>query len=102
MLHVKEENALEQALHMNIDTPVEVPTGKIEDLTPRPTKQDEVRRSPLRKAFERSQKVEINGLLDVGCFKVVVDEKYVRKARKVVGLGFDGCTRTRATNTETV
>ena len=69
---------------MDIDASVEMPTGKIQDLPPPPTTQEEVRRSPFRKAFEHSQKVELNGLLAVGCFKVV-DEKDMPKGRKVVG-----------------
>ena len=83
-LHVKQESTLEQALQVDIETSVERPTGKIQDLPPPPTKQEEVRRSPFRKAFEHSQKVELNGLLAVGCFKVV-DEKDVPKGRKFVG-----------------
>ena len=43
-----------------------------------------MRRSPFRKAFEHSHKVELNGLLTVGCFKVV-DKKYMPKGRKGVG-----------------
>ena len=58
-----------------------MPIGKMQDLPPPPTTQEEVRRSPFRKAFEHSQKVELNGLLAVGCFKVV-DEKDVPKCRK--------------------
>ena len=56
----------------------------MQDLPPSPTTQEEVRRSVFRNAFGHSQKVELNGLLGVGCFKVV-DEKYVPKGRKVVG-----------------
>ena len=83
-LHAEEENTLEQALQVDIEASVEMPTGKIQDLPPPPTTQEEVRRSPFRKAFEHSQKVELNGLLAVGCFKVV-DEKDMPKGRKVVG-----------------
>ena len=68
---------------MNIEASVEMPTGKMQYLSPPPTTQEEVRRSPFRKAFEHSQKVELNGLLAVGCFKVV-DEKDLPKGRKVV------------------
>ena len=53
-LHVKEENTLEQALQVDIGASVEMPTGKIQDLPPPPTTQEEVRRSPFRKAFELS------------------------------------------------
>ena len=83
-LHVEEENTLERALRVDIETSVEMPTGKMQDLPPPPTTQEEVRRSPFRKAFELSQKVELNGLLAVGCFKVV-DEKDMPKGRKVIG-----------------
>ena len=41
-----------------------------------------MRRSLFRKAFEHSQKVELNRLLGVRCFKVV-DEKYVPKGWNV-------------------
>ena len=61
-----------------------MPTGKMQSLQPPPTMHEEVRRSPFRKTFKHSQKVELNGLLDVGCFQVV-DEKDVPKGRKVVG-----------------
>ena len=83
-LHVEEENTLEQALQVDIEASVEMPTGKMQDLPPPPTTQEEVRRSPFRKAFGHSQKVELNELLAVGCFKVA-DEKDVPKGRKVVG-----------------
>ena len=83
-LHVEEENTLEQALQVDIEASVEMPTGKMQDLPPPPTTQEEVRRSPFRKTFENSQKVELNGLLAVGWFKVV-DEKDVAEGRKVVG-----------------
>ena len=83
-LHVEEENTSEQALQVDIEASVEMPTGKIQNLPPPPTTQEEVRRSPFRKTFEHSQKVELNGLLAVGCSKVV-DEKDMPKGRKVVG-----------------
>ena len=83
-LHVEGENTLEQALQEDIEASVEMPTGKMQGLTPPPTTQEEVRRSTFRKAFEHSQKVELNGLLVVGWFKVV-DEKDMPKGRKVVG-----------------
>ena len=67
-LHVEEEKTLEQALQVDIEASVEVPTGKMQDIPPPPKTQKEVRRSPFRKAFEHSQKVELNGLLAVGCF----------------------------------
>ena len=83
-LHVEEENTLEQALQLDIEASVEMPTWKMQDLPPPPATQEEVRRSPFRKAFEHSQKGDLNGLLAVGCFKVV-DEKDIPKGRKVVG-----------------
>ena len=101
-LHVEEENTLEQALQVDIEASVETPTRKIQDLPPPPTTQEEVRRSPFRKAFEHSQKLELNRMLDVGCFKVV-DEKDVPKGRKVVrsqwvhtckGDGHENCLKT--------
>ena len=74
---------------MDIETSVETSTGKIQDLPPPPTAQDEVRRSPFRKVFEHSQKVRLNGLLDVGCFQVVdeKDEKDVPKRREYQSVG---------------
>ena len=83
-LRVEEDNTLEQAIQVGIEASVEMPTGKMQDLSPPPTTQEELRRSLFRKAFEHSQKVELNGLLNVRCFKVV-DEKNWPKGRKVVG-----------------
>ena len=65
-LHVEVENTLEQALQVDIEASVEMPTGKMEDLPPPPTTQEKVRRSPFRKVFDYSQNVELNGLLAVG------------------------------------
>ncbi|CAM9779247.1 unnamed protein product, partial [Ascophyllum nodosum] len=59
--------------------------GKLQDLPPPPTRQAELLRSLLRKAFELSQRVEINGLLDFGCFAPVDGEK-VPKGRKIFPL----------------
>ena len=50
---------------------VERPTGKIQDLPPSQTTHEEVLRSPFRKVFEHSQKVELNRSFEVGCFNVV-------------------------------
>ena len=75
---------MEQALQVDIETSVEIPTGKMQDLSPPPKTQEYVRRSPFCKAFEHSQKVELNELLAVGCFKIV-DENDTPKGRKVVG-----------------
>ena len=83
-LHVEEKNTLEQALLVNIKASVGMPTGKMHDLPPPQTTQEEVRRSSTRKAFEHSQKVALNGLLDVGCF-IYMNENDVAKGRKVVG-----------------
>ena len=83
-LHVEEKNTSEQALQVDIEASVEIPTGKKQDLPLPPTTQEKVRRLPFWKAFEHSLKVELNGLLDAGCFKVVY-EKDVPKARQVVG-----------------
>ena len=57
--------------------------GKIQDLPPPPTTQAKLLRPPFRKAFELSQRVEIKGLLDVGCFAPVGREKDP-KGRKIV------------------
>ena len=103
-LHVEEENTLEQALQVDIEASVEMPTGTMQDLPPPPTTQEEVRRSPCCKAFEQSHKVELNGLLTVGCFKVV-DEKGMPKGRKDVGSrwvytykgdGHENCLKTKS------
>ena len=96
-LHVEEENTLEQALQVDIEAYIEMPTGKMQNLPPPPTTRAEVHRSPFGKAFEHSQKVELNGLLAVGCFKVV-DEKDMPKGQKVVGSRW--CIRTRAMDME--
>ena len=56
-LHVEEENTLEQALQVDIEASVEMPTGKMQDLPPPPTTPEEVRRSPFFKAFEHSQRL---------------------------------------------
>ena len=96
-LHVDRENALEQALLVDIEASVEMPTGKMQNLPPPPTTQEEVRHLPFRKAFEHSQKIELNGLLDVGCSKVL-EEKDVPKVGKLSDL--DGCKRTRAMDME--
>ena len=75
---------MEQSLQVDIEASVEMLTGKMQDLPPPLTTQKEVRRLPFCKAFEHSQTVEFNGLLAVGCFKVV-DEEDMPKGRKVVG-----------------
>ena len=60
-----------------------MPTAKVEDLPPPPTTQAELLRSPFRKAFELSQRVEIESLLDVGCF-APVDGEEIRKDRNII------------------
>ena len=91
-LHIEEVNTLEQALQVDFEASVEVPSGKMQDLHPPPTAQEEVNRSPFRKMFQHSKKVELNGMLDVGYFQVV-DEKDAPKVGKFSGL--DGCAHTR-------
>ena len=66
------------------ETLVEVPSGKIKDLPPPPTTQDEVERSLFKKVFEYSQKVELNGLSGVGCFKEIT-MKAVPLVRNILG-----------------
>ena len=83
-LRVEEEAILEDAFMVDREAPVEMPSGKVKDLPPPPTTQAEVERSPFRKAFEYSQKVELNGLLGVGCLKVI-DMKAVSHGRNIVG-----------------
>ena len=63
---VEEEAMLEEANMVDAGVSIEMPKGKIQDLSPPPTTQAELLRSPFRKAFELSQRVEIEGLLDVG------------------------------------
>ena len=60
-----------------------MPTGKNQDLPRPPTTQAELLRSPFWKAFKLSQRVEINGLPDVGFFAPVDWEK-IPKGRKTV------------------
>ena len=46
-LHVEEENIFEQALQVDAEASVEMPTGKMQDHPPPPRTQEEVRRSPF-------------------------------------------------------
>ena len=62
---------------------IEMPTVKIPHLPPPPTTQADLLRSPFRKAFELSQRVESKGLFDAGCF-VSIDGEKVPKDRKIV------------------
>ena len=83
-LCVEEEAILENAFMVDCEASVEMPFGKVKDLPPPPTTQAEVERLPFRKAFEYSQKVELNGLLGVGCFKMI-DMKAVPPGIKIIG-----------------
>ena len=74
-LAVEEEAVLEEAYIADVGVSIEMPTGKKQDLPPPPTTQAELFRSPFRKAFELSQRVEINGLLGIGYFALVDGEK---------------------------
>ena len=87
-LCVEDEAVLEEALQADIETSVEMPFGKIKDLPPPPSNQKELAESPFREAFEHSQRVELKGLFDAGCF-VLIDKKYVPKK----GLGRSRVTR---------
>ena len=80
---VEEEAILKEAYMADAGVSIEMPTETNQDLPPPPTTQAELLRSPFRKAFELSQRVEIEGLLDVGCFATVDGEK-IRKRRKIV------------------
>ena len=80
---VEGEAMLEETYMADAGVSVEMPTGKNQDLPPPPTTQAKLLRSPFRKAFELSQRVEIEGLLDVGCFAPVDGEK-IPKGRKIV------------------
>ena len=98
---VKEEARLEEAYVADAGMSIEMPTGKIQDLPPPPTTQAESLRSPFRKAFELSQRVEIEGLLDVGCFAPVDGEK-IHKAKAERSSPRNGCTRTKGMKKGTV
>ena len=54
VLHVEEEILLEQALQVDIEASVDMPTGKTQDISSPPTTQGEVRRSKFRKVFDPS------------------------------------------------
>ena len=56
-LHIEEVNTLEQALQVDFEASVEMPTGKMQDLQSPPTAQEEVHRSPFRKMFQPSEKL---------------------------------------------
>ena len=82
-LAVKKEVVLEEAYMVDAGVSIEMPTGTIPDLPPPPTPQAELLRPPFRKAFELSQRVEINGFLAVRCFAPVDGEK-VPRGRNIV------------------
>ena len=82
-LAVEEEAMLEEAFMVNAGVSIEMPTVKIQDLPPPPTKQADVIRSPFRKAFKHSQRVEISGLLGVECI-AHADEDKVSKGRTTI------------------
>ena len=71
----EEEVMLEMAYMADAGVSIEMPTGKSQDLPLCPTTQAELLRSSFRKAFELSQRVEIKGLLDAGCFAPVDGDK---------------------------
>ena len=96
-LHVEEENTLEQALQVDIEASVEMLTGKMQDLPPPQTTQEEVRRSPFRKAFEHSRRLNSMDGLPWGVLKLQTKNIY-QKVGKLPGL--DGCIRTRAMDME--
>ena len=57
---------------------------KVRTLPPPPkTQQAEVLRSPFRRSLDFSQRVEINGLLNIGCFAPIDGEK-IPEGRNVV------------------
>ena len=66
VLAVEDEAELERAFEDDVGVSIVMPTGRIQDLPNLPVTHAELLRSPYQKAFEHSQRVEINGLLDVG------------------------------------
>ena len=80
---VEEKAMLEEAYMADAGVFIEMPTEKNQDFPPPPTTQAESLRPPFRKAFELSQRVKIEGLLDVGCFAPVDGDK-IPKGRKIV------------------
>lgn len=83
-LCLEEGAILEEALMVNREVSVDIPTGRINDLPPLPKPQAEVSRSPFRKAFEFSQMVKLDGLIDVGCFEFVDMKGIILRGRKMV------------------
>ena len=79
-----EEKAVEEETYVaDAKVSIEMPTGKIQDLPPLPSTQAKSLRYPFRKAFDLSQRVKINDLLDLGCF-APVDGEIVPQGRKVI------------------
>ena len=62
-----------------------MPSGKVTDLSPPPTTQAVVESSHFRKSFKYSQKVELNGLPGVICFKVIDMKAVPRRGKNIVG-----------------
>ena len=83
-LCVEEEAILEDAFMVDREASVEMPSENVKDLPPPPTTQAEVERSPFSKVFEYFQKVELDGLLSVRCFKEIA-MKAVPRGRNIVG-----------------
>ena len=67
---VEYEAMSEEPLMLGQEASIEMPGGKIKDLPPPPKPQAEVSKSQYRRAFEHSQRVELDGLMEVGCFRV--------------------------------
>ena len=97
-LHVKEEDLLEQAIQVDIEASVEIPTGKIEYLPSPPMTQKEVRRSPFARRLDT-----VRRLSSMGCSTSGVLRFWTRKIYPTVGnlSVLDGCTRTKVMNMET-
>ena len=62
-----------------------MPVRKIEDLPPPPKLRADVFKSQYRRAFERSQMVELKGLKEMAYFELV-DMKDIPRGRKMVNL----------------
>ena len=76
---------MEQAPQIDIEASVEMAIGKMQNLPTPPMTQEEVRLSLFQKAIEHFQKAELNGLLDIGCFKIVT-RKMCQKVETLSGL----------------
>ena len=83
LVSLEVETMLEEAYMADAGVSIELPTGNIQDLPSPPTTPAELLRSPFRKAFELSHRVEIKGLLDVG-YSGPVNEEKVPKGRNIV------------------